>query len=102
MLTIHGSSDDLIEIQGDVKEEFNHYWGRDQEGPDYHLYLGASDGTLLRVRYDEDGVWRFTLVAAGASTFSKAEGTPDSGTDRVQLLGVPIKWVVLGTEVGKP
>jgi len=102
MLTIYGSSDDLIEIEGDVKEEFGHYWAGNQEGPDYHLYLAVSDGTLLRIRYDEDGVWRFTLVSAGASTISKDEGTPDSGTDRVHLNGVPIKWVLLGTEVGKP
>jgi len=41
MLKVYGASDDLIEIKGDIREEFSRY---DSEGD----YLAFSDGTVLK------------------------------------------------------
>ena len=96
-ITVHGASDDLIEIEGDIREEF--YWI--PEAGDTRL-LSFSDGTLLRVAYDSDGIWRLNKVASGTSQFSKVEGDVEKDTpDSVTLSGVEINWVVLGEQVAK-
>lgn len=97
-VTIRGSSDDLIEIEGDIVEEFNHYF---RDGEEDTLYLAFSDGTALSVRYDKDGVWRFAGVAHGSSAMEKKEGTEDSGSDHVTLVGDTIRWVLLGEQFAK-
>ena len=93
-ITIYGASDDLIEIEGDIREEF--YWIPDD---DETRLLAFSDGTLLRVAYDSDGIWRLNKVASGTAQFSKVEGDVEKDTpDSVTLSGVEIKWVVLGDQ----
>jgi len=93
---ITGASDDLIEIEGDISEEWNFY--PDNAG-DSRL-LAFSDGTLLRVNYDDDGIWRFQKVAGGSAQFSKVDGDARRDTpDVVTLSGVQIDWVVFGEKV---
>ena len=93
-VTVYGASDDLIEIEGDIREEFS--WIPD--GDETRL-LAFSDGTLLRVAYDSDGIWRLNKVAGGAAQFSKVEGDAQKDTpDSVTLSGVEIKWVALGEQ----
>ena len=93
-VTIYGASDDLIEIYGDIREEFN--WIPDD---DETRLLAFSDGTLLRVAYDSDGIWRLNKVASGTAQFAKVEGDVEKDTpDKVTLSGVEIKWVVLGEQ----
>jgi len=93
-IKIYGASDDLIEIDGDIREEFN--WIPDG---DESRFLAFSDGTLLRVMYDSDGIWRLNKVASGTAQFSKVEGDVEKDTpDEVTLSGVEIKWVVLGKQ----
>lgn len=90
--TIYGASDDLIEIRGDIEEEFGCY---DDEGG----VLAFSNGVLLSARYDDDGVWRFDPIR-GAGHVSIAKGVPDDDdnyTDRVTITD-PIEWVVYGTQ----
>jgi len=90
-VTIYGASDDLIEIEGDIREEFNVYLENDET-----RLLAFSDGTLLRVKYDEDGIWRLSLVASGTAQFYKVEGSVEEDTpDRVTLSDTKIKWVAL-------
>lgn len=92
-LKIYGASDDLIEIEGDIREEFNFY---PDDSEDFR-YLAISDGTLLRMNYDSDGIWRIHKVMSGSATFEKAEGSVDEDTpDIVRLTGVDIRWVVVG------
>jgi hypothetical protein len=94
-ITIYGASDDLIEVEGDIREEFN--WIPD--GDETRL-IAVSDGTLLRVRYDDDGIWRLSRVASGSAKFQKIEGDAEKDTpDRVTLSGVGIKWVVFGEQM---
>lgn len=94
MIKVYGASDDLIEIEGDIREEFSFY-SRDKES----RLLAFSDGTLLRIIYDDDGIWRISLIARGRSDFSKQEGSvPEDTNDIVTLAGETISWVVLGEQ----
>lgn len=94
-ITIYGASDDLIEIEGDITEEFNWPFRDEEDG-----LLAISDGTLLRVKYDKDGIWRLSQVRSGLSYLSKEEGDIEKDTpDKVMLSGYEIKWVVLGKQI---
>lgn len=94
-ITIYGSSDDLVEIEGDINEEFN--WCSELGES---RYLAFSDGTLLRVRYDDNGIWRLHKICGGSSGFEKTEGDIKKDTvDKVILSGVGIKWVLFGDEI---
>lgn len=95
-VTVYGSSDDLIEIEGDIREEFY----APTEGP---AMLGFSDGTLLSIEYNSDGVWKITRRDRGHSTklsIDYAEGPDtDNYSDRATI-DADIKWVVMGTNWG--
>ena len=94
MITIYGASDDLIEIEGDIEEEFN--WIAED---DEKRYIAVSDGTLLSVRYDQDGIWRLNRLMSGSSKFEKEEGDIEKDTpDKVTLSDVEIKWIVFGEQ----
>lgn len=96
-ITIYGASDDIVVVEGDLLEEFSFYSQDDEET----RLIGISDGTLLRVRYDEDGIWRLTLVNQGTAEIDKQEAPArdrDNYSDRVTLTG-DIEWVVYGTDM---
>jgi hypothetical protein len=86
-ITITGASDDLIEVDGDISEEFNPSDGEDS-------LLGFSNGVLLRVRYDEDGIWRITPLAGQVKM---THGSAVEDTNDVATLLTPADWVVCGT-----
>jgi hypothetical protein len=94
-VTVYGGSDDLIEIDGDIREEFNVYL----DNENHKVCLAFSDGTLLSVDYDKDGIWRFNRLVAGTAGYEKREGTDTDTdyTDRVTLAG-EIAWVVCGSD----
>lgn len=94
-ITIYGASDDLIEIEGVIREEFNAY---DEE----ENKLAFGDGTVLSVKYDDDGCWRINRVVEGTATYEKKEATDPDGdyTDRVTLTG-DVKWVLYGKELAR-
>lgn len=94
-IIIYGSSDDLIELDGDIHEEIS------PDNEDESTFLSFSDGTVLSVVYDDEGCWRINRVAKGTAKINKidAEG-PDSDnySDRVTLTG-EIKWCVSGKAI---
>jgi hypothetical protein len=99
-LIIYGASDDLIEIEATAfrDEEFNVYLA----APTDSLFLGVSDGTLFRVRYDEDGIWRFTPIVVGSADITTEPGVDDRRySDRVTMTGENLTWVALSTHVVK-
>lgn len=98
-LTIRGYSDDAIVVEGDFVEQFDVYTMSDEDARP--AYLACSDGTLLSVHYDDFGVWRFSLVKRGRCKIRHTPGDEDSGTDRVQLAGEQVVWVLLGSELAK-
>lgn len=96
-VTLYGSSDDLIELDGDVYEEFNY---RDAEGGDL---VAFSDGTLLSIKYDSSGTWRITPVVKGTAELAitqAAAGDDDDYTDRATLTG-DIRWATHGVAWAK-
>ena len=97
MITIYGSSDDLIELEGAVEAEFYCY-AADEEEP---TYLAFSDGTLISAHYGDLGIWRFSLVVEGLASFKKEEGVDDDfHSDKITLDG-PITWAILGSELAR-
>lgn len=93
MIKVNGASDDLIEIGGDISEEFN----PDADSPSY---LGFSDGTLLQIEYTDDGIWRIQPLRYGTAKYNKTEATAgdsDNYSDVVELDG-EIRWVLCGDQ----
>lgn len=54
-ITISGHSDDCIEVDGDVSEEF-------YAGPDDTAWIRLNCGTIIQVTYDDNGRWRTTII----------------------------------------
>lgn len=99
-ITVYGASDDLVEVEGDIREEFN-------VSSDSAELLAFSDGTVLRVGYDElhDGYWRITPMFRGsahltvepvASAYGRREDGKPAYSEIATLTG-EIRWVVRGT-----
>lgn len=98
MIKVYGSSDDLIEIESDNKEEF--------PSEEFLTYeesnvVAFSDGTLLEVRFDRWGVWRIAPLERGPN-FQSVTYTDDGSSDIALIEGRFIKWVVLSKEEIRP
>lgn len=74
---IYGASDDLIELEGQITEEFNHC---DNYGEHVMAILAFSDGTLLEVDYDKDGIWRIKTLAQGDAVITHVSGSVEKDT----------------------
>ena len=95
-ITITGSSDDIVMVEGDIRDEF---YPADTDD----FYIAVSDGTLLKGRYDDEGMWRFTQRFVGSATFAHATATDpdDDYSDQVIMEGDAIRWVALATHFAK-
>lgn len=82
---VYGYSDDLIEIEGDIEEEFYHPVG--------HALLAFSNGTLLDVEYSL-GFWRIRALAGDADIHPAQGG---SYSDEAAI-DAHIRWVLKGEE----
>lgn len=72
---VYGTSDDLVEIEGEVRGEVGCY--------DSGVLLGFSDGTILAVRYGKSGlggVWAVTPLREG-DLFDRLEVCTDEDAD---------------------
>ncbi len=68
---IYGCSDDLVELKGEVNEEFNCF--------DKPIYARFSTGTYVKVEYNKEGLWRIEVLNEGKSVkLRKLYGIPDS------------------------
>jgi len=102
-ITVYGASDDLIEIEGDIREEFT----AKRFGPNANHeggLLAFSDGTVLEVLYAIEGVWRIRKLASGRAAYSNDEDPGDDEarySDRVTLIGdaEDLRWCVFGTRI---
>jgi hypothetical protein len=94
-LEIYGASDDLIEVEGDIREEFN-------PSGDDPSYLGFSDGTILKITYDNDGMWRIVPMVKGTAELQIIQATDadEDYTDHAHLTG-DISWVLYGSAMAK-
>jgi hypothetical protein len=88
-ITIYGHSDDLIEVEGDITDEF--YVDCEETS-----YLCVSDGTLIEIVYSDGGMWRLTAMASGHAYAGKDEGkNPDTDYSDKILLAGDVQWVAL-------
>lgn len=62
IVTVSGASDDLIEIGRDGKP-FEEFYCYNRDGTD----VVFSDGTVLRVRFGNDGVWEYDVTTEGTA-----------------------------------
>lgn len=93
MIKIYGASDDLIEVSGDIEEEYNVHVFDGDDG----RYLAFSDGTVVRVYYDQEAIWRVHTVARGKAEQSHTLPVgEDDYSEILELTGTPIMWVVMG------
>lgn len=96
-VTVYGASDDLIELDGGIYEEFG--YRDDAEGD----LVAFSDGTVLRVRHGAGGIWRITPVARGSAELSIVQAPEDDDSnysDRATLDG-DVRWAVHGNGYAK-
>lgn len=98
-IKIYGHSDDCIEIDGDLREEFY----PSGNGPNY---ISCSDGSLLTIEYapDDTACWRINLVVAGTAAYTHVMGDEDAKgkqnegggySDVATLEGVDLKWIAI-------
>lgn len=77
-VTIYGSSDDLIEVEGDISEEFGHDNG----------FLFFDDGTIVQVEYNNGGVWRINIIEGPAKIKSHQQPCgPEEYSEKMTLEG---------------
>jgi hypothetical protein len=93
-IIVYGYSDHLIEVEGAIRQEFMAYIET--------TLLAFDDGTVLRIRYSDEGVWRIVPVMEGRG-FDRIDQAPeddeDNYSDRAYLRSDPddpIRWVVCG------
>jgi len=93
MTTVTGGSDDLVELEGDLCEEFDANDCNDGR-------MALSDGTLMKVEYDEDGLWRFKVLYKGSLYDHKVEGCmdDDDGTNDVVHFKAGLKWAMFSLD----
>lgn len=96
---VSGASDDLIEIDGGIYEEFYAY------GDEENNYLAFSDGTLLSVVYDVNGFWRISALFTGTSTTLEKHEASDEDSDYSDIVtlqnAADFLWVVHGKSYAK-
>jgi hypothetical protein len=85
---VYGSSDDLVEVEGDIREEFNCYDEHDG------AVLVFSTGAVLRIVYDAFGMWRIKalLQGEGVSVVGATDRDRDY-SDKATVAGL-VKWVI--------
>lgn len=89
---VTGASDDLIELRGNLHEEFDAY---DCDGGG----IAFSDGTLLNVRYDEDGIWRFNLIYKGDLFKAIEQGSIEEDTNDIAYFEEGLMWCVFSNDM---
>jgi len=98
-IKIYGASDDLIEIDGDIEGEFSYY---DEDEP---AYIGFSDGTVLKIFYDETGLWKIVQINKGKADFCydfiATNSDSDKYSDVVVLRKEKINWLMFGNKIVK-
>ena len=96
---VYGTSDDLIEVDGDTRGEVGCY-GSDEKEKGVLIIL--SDGTLLDVKYGKGGkaIWGVQLLKRGL-LFDRIEQCTDEDADLysdVAYFKNGIKWAYAGKE----
>lgn len=59
MVKVYGVSDDLVEIEG------SSYWEDEIDCYDKDVRIWFCDGTVIRIRYADGGIWRIDVETQG-------------------------------------
>ena len=98
LVVLHGASDDLIELAGEVRDEL--------AGGDEDTFIRFSTGTYLKIVYSTEGIWRITVLNTGRGKLRKLHGMPnDEGDVSAQAHGdkdAPVYSDVLIIESEEP
>lgn len=96
-VVVYGASDDLIEVEGDVTEEF-----LPDKDEDSGTLLAFSNGTVIRVSYSPAGVWRISPVAGAENVVvvQAPEDDEDNYSDRATVTS-DVTWVVAGNQFAR-
>lgn len=89
---VTGASDDLIELNGELQEEFGEYNCCDGT-------MAFSDGTMLTVKYDDNGLWRFIPVYKGNLFEKVVQGDVEADTNDEVYFGSGLKWCCFSTDM---
>lgn len=97
MIRVYGASDDLIEIEGDITEEFY------LDGTTEFMILSFSDGNVISFVYGPRGNWSAEPVFQFKNAFLTPvwefwKDNPDAYSDVVTLHN-DIDWIVAGTQI---
>ena len=100
-IKIYGASDDLIEIEGDISEEFGDFDTDKHPG-----CIAFADGTILRIQYgiNDEGIWRITPLCVPATTIISHEicvsEDADPYSDVVAITTPePLRCVIYGNQI---
>jgi hypothetical protein len=96
---IYGTSDDLIEFEGDVRGEVGCF-GTDRD--EHGVLVMCSDATVLEVKYGKNGdaVWEVKVLRQG-SLFDRMDFCSDADADPysdVAHFKAGLKWAYAATE----
>ena len=98
-LRVYGRSDDLVEVEGDVREEFTAPY------PEERLFLTFSNGVALSVEYGGVGEWTVSELYSPDDVDVEVHptGWEDAPVDYTEVAVVegadPVEWVVTGENV---
>ena len=98
---ITGYSDDTIDIDGDICDDFDCFLlcggGKGDDDPQY--VLACSDGTILRPKYGQVGaIWQFDVVRKGDLFSHVIYGSEEEDTLDIVCFYNGLKWVALAKE----
>lgn len=96
---VYGSSDDLIEFEGDVSGEVGCYGTDDR---DHGVLVVFSDGTVLDVKYGKSGtcIWGITVLRKGDLLIGVTECHDEEANpcSDVATFRPGLKWARAATE----
>lgn len=102
---LYGSSDDIVEIEGAVCDEYGNY-----DDAKKAIQFSVSDGTSGTIKYN--GEWKIDLITKGKKFLEIISSVGDEGTHTgeaenctcfsdVLILNNGIEWVKVGNETYK-
>ena len=100
VLTIYGASDDLIEVEGAIRDEFPVEVLDDEST----VFVAVAGGIVLSITYSQTGVWRIDLVhqallGSHVDIARAPEGNDRNYSDRATIELPPLvrPWVLVGS-----
>jgi len=99
MTKIYGSSDDLVEFEGDFTGEVGRYGTDDR---DNGVLIFVSDGTILEAKYGKcgAGIWGINLIKDGSLLVNISQCTDEEAKihSDIAVFTEGVKWAYAATE----